>query len=136
MQVSTLARNKILLLILLLCIISVFLGGCDIYYGRRPFDYPNTVWICEDPLITVKIGPNNETLAYLGSEKDGQEFWLLFGYGRNAEAHLAKGSYVSNDTILFKGVCLFSKDHFIIGITEDRLWGGIYDNLRFVRIDP
>lgn len=101
--------------------------------GTRPFDYPNSVWVCETPYIRVTVGPNKETKAYFRSDLGEQEFQLLFGYGTDVDAIKAGTRLVSDETILFQGHCVFAQDHFTIFLTTDNIWDDSYYKLYFVR---
>ena len=126
--------RKILCLILLPILISICFSGCDLYAGTRPFDYPNSLWVCEEPEIRFEVGANKEWKAYLGSGEEQQEFQLLFGYGTDVDAVKADTQLISSETILFQGHCTFSEDHFTISLSTDNLWNGAYHKLLFQRV--
>lgn len=129
-----LSDKKLLQFMLIVLIGALCFSACrDMYYGTRPFDYPNSVWVCESPYIRVVIGSNKETNAYLGSEANEQEFQLLFGYGNDVDAIKQGTQLVSDETILFKGYCTFAEESFTINISSDNIWGGKYKILHFLR---
>ena len=129
-------NRKIIFLAVLVLMTSTFLSACigvDLFYGTRPFDYPDSLWVCEEPHITLKVSSNNLTTAYFGDEENGTTFDLAFGYGRNVVAFESGAEVISDDTILFRGDCRFAEDHFAITLSEDNVWDGKYTTLYFTR---
>ncbi|MBP3411641.1 MAG: hypothetical protein J6K89_00090 [Oscillospiraceae bacterium] len=126
--------RKILCPLLLPILIAVCFSACDLNAGTRPFDYPNSHWVCETPEIRFEVGASKEWKAYLGSGEAQQEFQLLFGYGTDVDAIKAGTQMISSETILFQGHCAFSEDHFTISLSTDNLWNGEYHKLHFQRV--
>lgn len=42
-------------MILCLLCLAALLAGCDPAAGKRPVDYPNSRWVCEDPHIEIVV---------------------------------------------------------------------------------
>jgi len=128
--------KKMLLLVVIITVLSSSLSGCrDMFYGERPFDYPNAVWICEDPYIVYKIEEDDLSTAYIETDDQVVAIDLLFGYGTDVDAVYDGETYINDKTLLFRGECIFGKKRFIINLTKDNYWGGKYDRLVFKRVE-
>ena len=126
-------KKKLLYLILLTFMVAISLNGCNRLNGKEPYNYPNTLWVCEEPFITLKVDSTPVIKAWLGDELSSQEFVLAFGYGGDVTAHESDTQTLSDETILFQGNYKSYEDHLIIYITYDNLWGGQYRELYFNR---
>ena len=131
--------------LLMLCAMFICTCGCDPYVGKRPYDYGDSIWICEEPKITyvVEIKYNDELETdipetYAKTCIDGEE--LLFDLdflGSTSHAWEFK-DYISKESIgieYFHGTCKYSKTKFTIKVDKetDKLFDGKYDELVFVR---
>ena len=130
------SKRKLVFVTSLLLAVSIFLTACfvDVNAGKRPYNYPNSVWICEEPYIHMTIHSDKTQTIYLGVGEDAQEFELCFEPGSGVDALKAGTSRISEETILFQGNCRFAEDHFTIYLTNDNLWDGQYSKLRFERV--
>ena len=55
-------KNVVLLFI---CVILIMCGcGYDRYYGKRPFDYGEAKWVCEEPSAWFVIEPESEDFTH------------------------------------------------------------------------
>ena len=127
---------------ILLCI-----SGCNWnpFVGKRPPDYGDSVWICEEPKITytVKMKYDEEEKmdipeSYAVTYIDGNEVLLDFGFIGNAIRvyelkSIKPKEYIGE--IFLNGTCKFSETKFTVKVdTElDNLFDGRYDELVFVR---
>ena len=128
-------KKKLLYLTVLMLTISICLNACSMHRTKRPFEYPNSVWVCETPYISITINSLKETKAYLGKGADAQEFELNFGHGSDVDALKVGTVMISDETILFQGHCTFGENYFVIFLTPDNIWEGEYYKLYFERIE-
>lgn len=122
-------------------------SGCNWnpFVGKRPPDYGDGVWICEEPKITytVKMKYDEEQKmdipeSYAVTYIDGNEVLLDFGFIGNAIRvyelkSIEPKEYIGE--IFLNGTCKFSETKFTVKVnTElDNLFDGQYDELVFVR---
>ena len=121
-------------MILCLLCLAALLAGCDLAAGKRPFDYPNSRWVCEDPHIEIVVDEKGRyTSTLIGDDGEEKRFFLGFrsGYGVDAYGKVV----LSDETLLFWRECKLSKDGFTIQIREDNLWNGAYSKLIFTRVE-
>ena len=59
-------------MILCLLCLAALLSGCDLAAGKRPVDYPNSRWVCEDPHIEIVVDGKGRYTSTL-VEADGEE---------------------------------------------------------------
>ena len=50
--------KKRTLFLLIICIL--FLSGCALFHFNSPFDYPDSIWICEDPYVYLHVIDEHE----------------------------------------------------------------------------
>ena len=133
--------------LLMLCAVLVCCCGCNWnpFVGKRPPDYGDGVWICEEPKITytVKMKYDEEQKmdipeSYAVTYIDGNEVLLDFGFIGNAIRvyelkSIEPKEYIGE--IFLNGTCKFSETKFTVKVdTElDNLFDGQYDELVFVR---
>ena len=68
-------------LILCLLCLAALLAGCDPAAGKRPVDYPNSRWVCQDPHIESDVdGKERYTSTLVGADGEEKRFflWLPF----------------------------------------------------------
>ena len=119
---------------ILLMIISVLMSACvDMYAGTRPFDYPNSIWVCDEPYIYFTVDADKNIEAYWFNGENFQQFDLCFDYGYGVDALKLDTKLIDNESILFQGSCNFGKIRFTIYLEKDNLWNGKYHKLTFVR---
>ena len=128
-------RKKFYLLgAMLLCF--VLLCGCDVYAGKRPEANPNERWVCEDPQMyftwTDDVGCHWGEITIDGITNKVN---VLFDYGTGADIVRFGETYISDDTMLFRGQCKFGKDKLVIKVTNDyaNLFNGDLPSLVFTR---
>lgn len=123
-------------MILCLLCLAVLLAGCDPAAGKRPVDYPNSRWVCEDPHIEIVVdGKGRYTSTLIGDDGEETRFFLGFRSGYGVDAYVNRKVVLSDETLLFRGDCKFSKDRFTIQIREDNLWNSAYSKLIFTRVE-
>ena len=132
-----LGRKKIICGMLYLLVSVLPLYGCNQLNGKEPYNFPNSLWICKDPYITLKVDAGNRLKAYLGDPSEGQAFSLCFGYARDVDAFDLETTMISDETALFRGSYRSYEDHLTIYIRIDNLWDGEYNDrvLYFERIE-
>ena len=98
------------------------LAGCsfDTHAGKRPRDYPNTVWICNDPKISLFVSKDHDDSLIIDEEYTELHGALKTGFGK------ARMDVVGDDGLLFQCKCSFYEDRFVGTVTEDRLFDGEY----------
>lgn len=116
----------------------LLLSGCDPNAGKRPTNYPNTVWTCGDPDITLYVKTGSELLTAIREpcEQDRDALTLWFDYGSGLHIQV-KSAPESEPEELFYGACKFSPKKLRVTVKEDRLFGGKYlgQVLTFTRSD-
>lgn len=122
--------------VLCLCVVFAFiLGGCDLYVNRQPWNYNDSIWVCDEPNITYYVEGskddenfNTYAIAYVNGEK----MFLEFGF-QSSMVHFMKETEVTE--ILLIGDCKYGKDSFIVTVSPeyDELFWGKYKQLIFSR---
>ena len=124
-------RNRCIMFVAALLTVILLLSGCvDLFSGRRPYDYPNSVWACEQPYIKITVDSEKRIYTYCDAGNGQTMICFAFDFGRGI---IAYASDTPNE-ILFKGKCSFGSKSFRIEVVKDDLWGGEYDTLKFVRL--
>lgn len=106
----------------------ILLCGCDVNAGKRPSNYPGTVWTCKDPQMQL-IVPMEGDMQFLIQEESNypEDTVVAFDYGSRIMFHsnqLAKS--------IFVGTCSFHVDRLIVSVTKDELFDGRYLNKQIV----
>lgn len=106
--------KKIIIFIVLFSFI-ICLCSCDSdpYKGKRPTDYENSKWVCENVDMYFTVGNADEYI--FNSSKEVIKFEFLWSKFR-PEVTIRRAD---NKEILFKGQCKFSSETFKISITEE-----------------
>ena len=104
--------------ILLLC-------GCDPFYGKRPTDYKNSKWVCQDPNIMFTVNEKKELYWELNGA--ATRYDLALGMGTNFRIH---DDETGRD--LMKGQSTYSAEKMTVDITMDLLFDGKYEGKRIV----
>lgn len=64
-------------LILCLLCLAALLAGCGPAAGKRPVDYPNSRWGCQDAHIEIVVdGKGRYTLTLIGDDGEETRFFL------------------------------------------------------------
>ena len=132
-------RKIIVFIILLLFTFT----GCDPYAGKRPEDYPNTRWICEEPYVRIdvlkKSGVNN--VGYIDYNGEITKIVLLFLSGPGVEIYryedyktaINSEGMVLYDKMIIYGKCRFFEKKFIIEVEETTIFDESVEKLEFYR---
>ena len=136
--------KKIFILFQVLLIV-VLESGCSLYVGEKPYNYGDSIWICEEPKITYVVEMKYdeaqemeipETYA-VALDHDKEVFFHLGFLSDTVKAREYKDidSMEFTGNTLFTGTCKFSETKFTIKVdTEsDTLFNGKYDELVFIR---
>ena len=123
-------------LILCLLCLAALLSGCDPAAGKRPVDYPNSRWVCQDPHIEIVVDEKGRyTSTLIGDDGEEKRFFLGFRSGYGADAYVNSKEVLSSENCLFRGECKFSKEKCTIILCEGRLWDDGYARLVFKRVE-
>ena len=126
---ATTLRIKKIISLALLFLVAISLFGCEPISKYEPYNYPNSLWVCEEPhmeIAVTKDGSYRPTMTV-----DGEEKCFYIGF----RAHQARAHKNAKDsTVIFSGICKFYEDEFTIKIKEDYLWDGAYPVLTFKRV--
>lgn len=120
---------------------SVF-SGCDVYSGKRPYDYGTAIWVCSEPYMeysVIEYSYGDEYYDYvtdLNIDNFKNEYDIVYSYGRTVFIWYKNGNSYETDCLL-EGSCTFSKNRFTIVVNKEKdlLFNGKYDELVFIRKD-
>ena len=111
-------------LILCLLCLAVLLAGCDPAAGKRPVDYPNSRWVCEDPHIEIVVdGKGRYTSTLVGADGEETRLFLGFRSGYGVDAYVNRLSLVMRHCCFGETVSFQKTD---LQFSEDNLWNGAY----------
>ena len=48
-------KRKLLVGTIFLCVV-LLLTGCEPWFFKKPYEYPNTIWVCDDPHMVLEVG--------------------------------------------------------------------------------
>ena len=121
---TTLRRNAKVFFVLFL--IVMFMYGCDVYAGKRPSAYPNSVWICEEENMAIIVVEDGTAYLSFGSsiisKTDEPKYLVKFDYG---DCIYIVSS--ATDEKVMTGNCSFSSQKMVVTIGTDDLFGGKYN---------
>lgn len=122
-QIAKMKKQGILFLLLLCLVLGVCGCTMDVYYDQRPYDYPGTKWICEDPDIVLIYPKNGERSFSINGATPNSPSDLFPGFGPGDWF-----AFHSNDMgkDLFLCSCTFSPEKMIAKVEVDELFGGKY----------
>lgn len=97
-MVTTLRIKKIISLVLLL-LVAISLFGCKPISKYEPYNYPNSLWVCEEPHMEIAV----DTMGNLRStiEINGEESCFAIGF-RAMNAYAYKN--LNDSTTLFGAI--------------------------------
>jgi len=126
---AMLGRKQRLISVVLVSILlmPITLSACDYdpYEGRRPTDYPNTIWVCENADMYFVVG-ESVGIFFEGKLKTDEgivDFRFLFSafdsWAKvyNAEHYTSASEYTRED-FMFSGECKFRKNKFEITVED------------------
>ena len=124
-------NRKQWILFLEIFIILFLFSGCfvDVFAGKRPYDHPNTRWVCEDPEIT---------LIFSASVKNNYEIrGTVMDYPNDMTLEFGPGdrmTFYSRSLAreLFRCRCSFSSNKMRATVVTDELFDGKYLNKAIV----
>ncbi len=129
-------KYKYIITLLIFVILQTALVGCDvdIYHGRRPIDYPNTKWVCEEIDMYFTVSDTDEIYGEI-IDKSGEivKFTLLWAVGNPTVSVKS----INEIDAYFVAECDFGKKEFTMKITDinDSNFDYIPKELTFKRID-
>ena len=128
--------NTILLrkgwMICALLLVLILMCGCDVYAGKRPNDYPDSVWYCNEENMRIIVNADGTSYFTFGEEietrKDDPEYTVLFSYGDEILIvhDPTDREYISSEDTVMKGECSFSSKKLKVRIVMDNLFDGKY----------
>lgn len=113
--------RTILTCLLIVCVLC----GCDPYCGKRPQDYKNSKWVCEDPDIMITVS------------NTGELDWTINGTATKYELALGNGTnfwiydYETARNIL-EGDSSYSSTKMSVFVHMDLLFDGKYEGRTIV----
>lgn len=112
------------------------LSGCDLYVDRQPYNYENSIWMCDEPKITYFVDEASD--SYAVANIDGQEVTLSFCF-RSSMIDIYKRDENGLDSSeeYAVGECKYSSKKFTVNIDKknDTLFAGQYETLIFNRVN-
>lgn len=125
--------NIVRRLLPLLLIAALLLCGCDVFAGKRPPDYPNSRWVCEEPRMELFTDERGNPVCVVGSGEDAQEYDVFFTPGDTL--YLSIKDSVSSEDFVFKGECTFGSEKMTVRVfaDKDQLFHGAYERIVFFR---
>lgn len=127
------------------CILVLIMCSCtfDPYSGRRPSDYGNAKWVCEElnAWFAVDLSQEDDGDPKGELELDGNRYPIkLYFIHQTNQVFLVvmKSNLIDENTDMGElwGECSFSKEKLIIHINDperDTLFDGKYESLSFYR---
>ena len=125
MAVSSHRNCKAILFFLVLLLFVSVLCGCDPFYGKRPTDYKNSKWVCDDPDIVFSIGENDKIYREINGAKTDYEF--IMGMGTNFWIYDRK-----TGQNLLEGQSSYSAQKMSVIVSKDDLFDGKYEGRQIV----
>lgn len=125
-------------------VLTVFLTGCDPFYGKRPVDQIGTFWVSESPKMYFKVDEdfiNWNAGILLGEENINISLLFDFGAGvliEDTSKYIfpEDGGLNSTKALLFKGNCKFAKTKLTITVTKSNIDSvAVEDKIVFKRVD-
>jgi hypothetical protein len=99
-------------------ILIVFLSACDVdpYKGKRPVDYPNTTWNCNEGLLIMHVAEQAEdTYGYLTSNSVTKKVTFLWS---KLDSNVSVLQADSEKSFLFSGTNTFGEQSFTMDISK------------------
>ena len=135
-KVSEVMNTKKILLLVLVCIMCC-LCGCDMYVDRRPPDYINTKWVCNDPDIWFEVDDEHNILGEIKINGEVKPITAFFNMGCEVDFYpstmLDENAVIDRKEIIIKGNCSFRKYKLIVKVNYDTLFNNQYEKLIFIR---
>lgn len=125
-------RSKAARFLPLLLIAALLLCGCDVYAGKRPYNYHNSRWVCEEPQMELVVDEQGFTTCFVGSGEEQQKYNVLFDYGTGMVLSI---DYRSSDGDMLYGKCSFGSRKLTVHVSaeDDQVFHGAYEKLVFYR---
>lgn len=117
----------------LLLIAALLLCGCDVFAGKRPPDYPNSRWVCEEPRMELFTDERGNPVCVVGSGEEQRTYEALYTYGD--DLILAELGTSSSEFFVFRGDCSFGSEKMTVRVLadKDQLFHGAYERIVFFR---
>lgn len=126
-------KSIVLLLIITLCLCITSCGNDEV---KRPIDYPETTWICEDGAVTFTVSENGEIADASMVNANGETVNITIEFSDISEKKVSIMSADGSEKYL-EGVCTYGKDKFTVTVSD--IYGPDFSNMplrmNFVRSD-
>ena len=99
-------------------VLVLLLAACDVdpYKGKRPIDYPNTTWNCNEGLLILYVADQAEdTYGYLTSNSVTMKVTFLWS---KLDSNVSVLQADSEKSFLFAGTNTFGKQSFSMDIAN------------------
>lgn len=111
-------------------IIVLLLVGCDLYNGRRPYDYGPAKWSSEDPEIVFYTSPETgchpEGTLWIGDV----EVPVVVYFDSNGVEFCKKDE---DYHLVLRGICTFAPDKLVVEVTGGKEFKDQYEEIVFKR---
>ena len=130
MAITSRRNCKAIIFILVLLLFVSILCGCDPFAGKRPTDYKNSKWVCQDPDIMFTVNDKKELYWELNGA--ATDYDLMLGMGRKFRIH---DNRTGRD--LLEGKSTYSAEEMTVDVSMDLLFDGKYEGKQIVfrRVD-
>ncbi len=105
-------KRSLLLFVLALCFC---LSACG--EAKRPIDYPNTTWTCENYNVKFSVSEEYKIKEAVIIDKDGRTVNVAFVFSDIQESRVSITNPEGSETYL-SGECIYDKDSFKIEVTD------------------
>ncbi len=137
-----LVKTITLCIIVVMCIsLLFFLVLSRFLLIKTPYDYPDTIWVSDDPQIILHVsskGYDYLTEAFILKDNNKLPIVFLADPKRITAEIYAAQDYSSNNLSLEKALliveCKYKKDKVVMSIVKDRIFDGCYSTITLLRI--
>lgn len=122
-------RKHLVFYVLIVALMSsiIIFTGCDLYYGKRPSDFSNVIWVSEDSNLWFRVPADDEQeIPIFGELKTEDKIYNIrigFDNGRgimisDADESIPYENMPTEDLLVWED-CKFGNDNFVISIPHD-----------------
>ena len=109
---------KKIVYVFVISIVMCLLVGCDRYWIKKPYQYPNSVWISEEPYLIMKVDGDGEEKNFLMVNGKLEEVIILFR-STWSKCYPVEGAYIDTNKY-FLARCEYSKKKCVFKIIEKK----------------
>lgn len=111
------------ILIFLLVFSLIFASSCDAYGGQRPYDYPNSRWVCEElDLYFEYVGDTRLGIGEWKFDDRTIEIEVYFNFGVTidlCDTSLREEDSYYTDIVILRGMCKFGSKKLVVNVETD-----------------